>query len=97
MKKITIPTISFDALITLKVSGFYYKKLTLLLLALGEQKTQDDFKRALATVKENDIPKDPYDLTVNVIMQMIYEIEHEAKLQNLIKDEEIEVDDDTTK
>ncbi len=90
MKKI-IPTIPLDTLITLKVSGFYYKKLSILLLALGEQKTQEDFKRALATVKENDIPKDPYDLTVNVIMQMIYEIEFSAKEQGLIKEEEIDL------
>lgn len=90
MKK-TIPTIPLDTLISIQVSGFYYKKLSILLLALGEQKTPEDFKRALATVKENDIPKDSYDLTVNVIMQMIYEIEHAAKEQNLIKIEEIDV------
>jgi hypothetical protein len=88
-------TLPPDALINIEVSGTFYKKLTNLLLALGESVPAEEFQAVLEKIKTDEPPKDIFEVNVHLIIALIYEIETKAVAQNKIK--EIEVNAETGK
>jgi thymidine phosphorylase len=92
MAKTTYPVIPDEALIDIKVSGTFYKKLLKLSVSLGESRPIEDYKRALETLGK-ELPKDLYELNVQVVVAMLYEVEKAARDQK--KTKMIEVDLET--
>jgi hypothetical protein len=96
MAKLKLPTVADNAVIDIQIHETFYRKLSVLLIALGQEKTQNDFANALKSLKEPKLPTDVYSLTVQVVCQLIYEIENGAKEQNKTKEVEVEVPDKPT-
>lgn len=82
--KTTYPVIPSDALIDVQVSGSFYQKLLKLSLALGDSKTPEEYKKALDTLNKSE-PENLYELTVQVVVAMLFEVETRAKEQGKTK------------
>lgn len=96
MPKFKLPTVADDAVIDIQIHETFYRKLTALIIALGQEKTPDDFRKAIESVKDKELPKDVYTLSVQVISQLIYEIELMAQEQKKTKEIELDIPDETT-
>ena len=96
MAKIKYDTIPPDALVDIQVSGTFYRRLVELISMLGESVPLAEFKEVLEKLKENKPAKDLFELNVHLVISVIYEIEKQAKAQNKIKEEEMEVPDEPT-
>ncbi len=91
MAKQTFPVVPDDAMIDIKVSGSFYKKLLKLSVALGESRPLEDYKKALETLGKEDA-EDLYELTVQSVVSMLFEVETAAKAQNKTKLMEIDLE-----
>jgi hypothetical protein len=96
MAKIKFDTIPPDALIDIKISGAFYRRMVDLISMLGESVPLADFKAVLERLKEENPAKDMFEFNVHTIVCLIYEVEKEAKAQNKTVVSEIEVDDEIT-
>lgn len=79
-----IPVIPDDALVDIQISGSFHRKLAKAALALGEARPPEDYKKALETLKDKN-PENLYELTVNIIVAVLFEVETSAKKQNKVK------------
>ncbi len=95
MAKITYTTIADDALIDIKVSGTFYKRLVSLIAGLGETVPIEDFKKVLESIKKEEPTKNLFEMNVHTILMLIYEVETEAKKQGKITTAEIDEPDST--
>lgn len=91
-----MPTVADNAIIDIQIHETFYRKLTALIIALGQEKTPQDFRKAIESIKANELPSDVYSLSVQVISQLILEIETMAKEQNKTKEIEMEIPDETS-
>ena len=91
MPKVSYSTIPEDALIDIKVSGQFHRRLITLITLLGETVSLDEFKAVLESIKENKPSDKLFEFNVHTILMLIYEIETEAKKQNKLTTAEIEV------
>lgn len=95
MAKITYSTIPDDALVDIKVSGSFHKRLVELLATLGESVALDEWKAVLERIKTNDPAKDLFEFNVHTILMLIYEVEVEAQKQGKITTAEVDDPDAT--
>jgi hypothetical protein len=84
-----------DALVSIKVSGAFYQNLQQLLYLIAEQKSVDEFAKAVAKIKDNP-PSDTYEFQIATVLGVIFEIENCAKEQNLLKEVELPKSDDSS-
>lgn len=77
-----------DALVSIKISGAFYQNLQQLLYVIAEQKSVDEFSKAVAKIKDNP-PSDMYEFQLATVLGIIFEIENCAKEQNLLKEVEL--------
>lgn len=94
MAKITYDTLPPEALVDIKISGTFYRKMVDLLTMLAESVPLEDFRKVLEKLKENKPAEDLFELNVHTLMSLIYEVEVQAKAQDKCKKAEIEVDDE---
>lgn len=92
MSKISYPVIPNDVLVDIQVSGSFYQKLLKLSLALGDSRPPEDYKKALDTLSKGE-PETLYELTVQTVVAMLFEVETKAKAQG--KTKMVEIDGDT--
>lgn len=94
-EKIKYKALPHDALVDIKISGFFYKRLITLYTLLGQSVPQEDFAKVMDKIK-TDTPADSvYELNIHTLMSIIFEIEKSAVEQGKIK--EIEIDSTTGK
>lgn len=91
MAKTTYPVIPDEAIIDIQVSGTFYKKLLKLSIALGDSRPKEDYKKALETLGKGD-PEDLYELTVQTVVAVLFEVETNAKAQGKTKMIEMDLD-----
>ncbi len=96
MSKISFPVIPSDAMIDIKVSGTFYRKLLHLSLMLAESKPLDEYKTVLERLKTNAPELSLYEINVQTIMMLMHEIETCAKAQSKTKIVEVDTDDPET-
>lgn len=84
MADVTFPTIPDDVLIDIQVSGTFYKKLFALSIALGDSRPIEEYKAALETLNDKEAT-DLYQLTVQTVVAILFEVEKAAKAQNKTK------------
>lgn len=92
MAKQSYPVIPDEALIDIQISGSFYKKLLQLSVALGESRPLDDYKKALETLGDKREPEDLYELTVQAVVSVLFEVENNAKAQSKTKIVEIDLE-----
>lgn len=91
-KKIKVPTLEYETIITIEVSGWFHTMLQTTLVGLSHGK-QEEFKKALEKLKTGEPPASPYEGEIHVIAILINSIETAAKAQGKVSEKEIEVDD----
>jgi len=75
MANIKVQTLPNDALVDIQISGVFYRQLTDLLLGLGDSRLPEEFQKVLEKMKDNNPPEDLYELNVQTITTLVYEIE----------------------
>jgi hypothetical protein len=93
-KKISYPTIPDDVLIDIKISGAFYKDLSSLMVSLSESVTPAQYKATIEKISSDKPAESVFELTVEVVMALIIDIENKAKEQG--KTKIIEVDPDNS-
>lgn len=79
-----------DALVDIKVSGTYYKRLQALFIYLAQKKDMKEFLLLYAKMVQGGDPIDEYEWHLHTVLSMIIEIEKVAKENNLVKEEDAE-------
>jgi len=92
MAKMSFPTIPSDALIDIKISGTFYRKLLGLSVMLAESKPLEEYKSILEKLKSNNPPENLYESNVHTVISLIYEIETCARDQKKTKMVEVDTD-----
>jgi len=90
MTKISYPSIPSDVLIDIQISGGFYHQIVATLMSVAQTKTQEEFKAALESMKEDGPAKDEFHLTIRTLTALVYEIESKAKKQDKLKMNEVE-------
>jgi len=85
MSKLKLPVIPDDAIITLEISGYFYKQLQQLLLATAQTKTPEDLKKVLLKIKENNKYEDIFEAQIHTLTSLITSIEQAAKDQGKVE------------
>lgn len=85
-ENIKYESIPYDALIDIQISGSFYKQLIDLLTALGNSIPLDEFKDILKKFKDDESPKNTFELNIYSLISLIYELETKAKEQKKIKE-----------
>ena len=84
MSNIKLPVIPDSAIITLEVSGYFYKQLQQLLLATAQTKTPEELKKVLEKIKENNQYEDIFEAQIHTLTSLITSIEKAAKDQGKV-------------
>lgn len=85
MSNIKLPVIPDSAIITLEVSGYFYKQLQQLLLATAQTKTPEELKKVLEKIKENNQYEDIFEAQIHTLTSLITSIEKAAKDQGKVE------------
>jgi hypothetical protein len=91
-KKIKVPTLDYETLVTIEVSGWFHTMLQTTLVGISQGK-QEEFKKAIEKLKTGEPPLNAYEGEIHVIAILINSIETAAKAQGKVSEKEIEVDD----
>lgn len=97
MAKHTVKVIPYDSIIDIQVSGSYYERVQYLFQSLVEKIKPENYEEL---VKKLNDPTNTSSITdmdeVNLItvLMLIMEIDDKAKVQNKLKDQEIDIPDD---
>lgn len=93
-KKVKVQAIDLDSIITIEVSGNFYARIQQMLMEMANEKSQEEFLKALKKLEGNDDAENAFEYNLHTIMSLIYEIEKQAKAQGKFKEVEIDIPDD---
>jgi len=93
-RTIKVPNVEPSAIINLEVSGAFLRQLQMTLLALGEQRSPEDFTKVLEKLKKNEAAEDLYEVQVHLFTALVASIEKAAMAQNKITYKELTIEDD---
>lgn len=96
MTKQSIPNIPTDTLVTIQVSGHFYRKLLSLSIMLAESKPHNEYIAALEKIKANNSELSFYEFNLHTILTLVHEIEASAKEQGKVQNVEIDLEGDKT-
>lgn len=96
MAKIKVPFIPDSNIVTINVSGYFYKKIQTIFLAKGNERSREDFLRVLERAKSNEPIEDLYEAEIQVMAALVMSIEKAAQTQNKIEYKEVDEDGPTT-
>ena len=94
-EKVKYKALAHDAIVDIKISGFFYKRLITLFTLLGQTVSQEEFTKVMDKIKTDSPAESVFELNIHTLMSIIFEIEKSAVEQNKIK--EIEIDPETGK
>lgn len=77
-----------DALMDIKVSGTFYKRLQSLFIYLAQKKDVKEFLLLYAKMVKGGEPINEYEFHLNTVLSLIVEIEKVGKENNLTKEED---------
>ena len=90
MEKIKVPTIKNDSIITIQLSGAFYRSLQHVLQFLTEQREPEDITNFIEKLNIQSKDLNPWEAACETVMILCAEVEKQAQEQNLIT--EIEID-----
>lgn len=94
MAKIEFDTIPPDALIDIKISGAFYRRMVELITMMGESVPLEEFKAIIEKLKDNNPSSDMFEFNVHTLICLIYEVEKEAKAQNKTVKADMDIPDE---
>ena len=77
-----------DALMDIKVSGTFYKRLQALFIYLSQKKDIKEFLVLYSNMVKGGEPTSEYEFHLNTVLSLIVEIEKVGKENNLVKEED---------
>lgn len=77
-----------DALMDIKVSGTFYRRMQALFIYLAEKKDIKQFLILYAALVKGKEPSSEYEFHLNTILSMIIEMEKVAKENNLVQEKD---------
>lgn len=92
MPKLRVPQIPDDAIVTLDISGHFYKKLQTIFLARAAERSKEEFTALLEKLKTDEPIADLYEAEIQVLASLVISIEKAAQKQNKLEFKEIEED-----
>lgn len=95
MPTVKLEVIPDEAIVNVQFSGSFHRKLAKLAMALGDSRPIEEFQNALKTLDPKVEPEDLYQLTVQLLVSILFEIETQAREQK--KSIIIDVDPETGK
>ena len=93
MEKIKVPTIKNDSIVTIQLSGAFYRSLQDVLHFITEGKSEDELNGLVEKLNTESKDLNSWEATCETVMVLCAEVEKKAKEQNLIT--EIEIDSET--
>lgn len=87
--KIKYKGVDHESLISIKVSGAYFRRVQNLLFHWMGQKSPEEITKIVEHLKTNE-PSDEYSYHFLTILMLVQEVEKQAGEQNLVKDFEID-------
>lgn len=90
-QKHKIETIPFEAKIKLEIPGSFYARLQQLVVNYSQLKPQEELVKAMERLKGNQQAETEFEYHIQTLTILMFEIESQAKAQNLLKTEEIEI------
>lgn len=92
-KTIKVPNVEASTIINLEVSGYFLRQLQMTLIALGEQKSPEEFQRILEKLKKNEPAEDLYEIQVHLFTALVGSIEKAAIAQDKVVYKEMTIDE----
>lgn len=92
-KTIKIPNVESSTIINIEVSGYFLKQLQMALIALGEERSPEEFQRILGKLKANEPAEDLYEIQLHLLTALVGSIEKAAIAQNKVTYKEMTVED----
>lgn len=92
-KTIKIPNVESSTIINIEVSGYFLKQLQMALVALGEERSPEEFQRILGKLKTNEPAEDLYEIQLHLLTALVGSIEKAAIAQNKVTYKEMTVED----
>ena len=93
MAKLNVPYIPNDKIVSVKISGHFYKKLQTVFLAKGAERNKEEFLKILDRMKTNEPIQDLYEAEIEVLCALVVSIEKAAQEQGLVEMKEIDEED----
>lgn len=90
MAKLKVPFIPDSNIITIDISGYFYKKIQTVFLAKGAEKSKEEFLKILEKLKVNEPIVDLYEAEIQVLAALVMSIEKAAQAQNKLEFKEID-------
>jgi hypothetical protein len=88
---IQVESIPMDAIVNIKVSGAYYATLQQVFMDLAMTRPEAEFKTAMEKLKGNEKPSSKYEMHLQTLLALIFEVENEAKAQGLVVKKEVDM------
>jgi hypothetical protein len=86
----TLLVLPNDSIVSIKISGAFYARLTQLIIEMASSRDKKEIREIIEMIKNDVDPTDPFAYHYITVLTLIHEIEKEAKEQGLLK----EVDED---
>lgn len=96
MAKVKFKGITADTIVDIKVSGYFYNKILTVLTMLGQSVTKEEFAEVLIALKDDKEKTSLLELNVEILVALLSEIEKQAKEQNKVTEQEVDVPDEPT-
>ena len=96
MAKKKIDTIPLESIIKIEVSGHFYARIQQMILGMANEKPQEEFLKVLKKLESNTGAESLYEYNLHTLMSLAFEIESQAKAQNIFTEEEIDIPEDGT-
>lgn len=90
MSKLTVPYIPDASIVTIQVSGYFYKQLQTVFLAKGAERSKEEFIKVLEKAKTEQPVVDLYEAEVHILASLVMSIEKAAQEQKLLEYRDIE-------
>lgn len=91
-KKIKLPVIPMDALVEIKMSGFFINKLQNLIIAISHEVGEKNLIEFYENIKNNKQPKTVEEMSLGLLTALIQAAEESAEKNKQMKEMEFEPD-----
>ena len=90
--KIRMPILEYDKVVALKLPATYVTRIQQLLGSYMLTKPQNEIDAALEKIKSKEPAASEFEYNVETLMALIFEIENQAREQNLYTDKDVDID-----
>jgi hypothetical protein len=90
--KIRMPILEYDKVVELKLPATYLTRLQQLAGNYMMTKSQEEIEAAIKKTQSKEPATNEFEYNVETIFALIFEIENQAKQQNLYTDKDVDID-----